>query len=53
MDNILEIAKQLANLYETMYELAASQVSYIMNNHITSSDVIEHCLDQILDIPTN
>lgn len=53
MNNIKRLAKELAILYETMYQLAESSVNYIIDNKITDSKIIEKCLDDILNIPTD
>ncbi len=51
-DRIKKLAEELAKSYETAYNLCYPQVEYIINNNITDINIIEHTLDQVLDIYT-
>lgn len=52
MDNIREMAYALMDSYEKMYRLCYPQVQRIIEYQITDIDLIEHTLDQTLDIYT-
>lgn len=51
-DNILELAKGLMACYEEMYKLCYSEVERIIKYKIKDINLIEHTLDQALDIYT-
>ena len=46
------VFEQLAASYDAAYEILLPVVENIINNKITDIDLIEHTLDQILDIHT-
>ena len=50
-DEIKELASGLVKIYEIKYEMVKPQVITIIKNRITNKDIIEHTLDQTLDIP--
>ena len=52
-DEIKELAAGLVKIYEIKYEMVKPQVINIIKNRITNKDIIEHTLDQTLDIPTD
>ena len=52
-DEIKELASGLIKIYEIKYEMVKPQVITIIKNRITNKDIIEHTLDQTLDIPTD
>ena len=52
-ENIYNTAKKLSKLYEIQYEYAKTMVIYIIKNRITIPSVIESCLDETLNIPTD
>ena len=52
-DEIKELAAGLVKLWEIKYEMVKPQVINIIKNRITNKDIIEHTLDQTLDIPTD
>ena len=52
-DEIKELAAGLIKIYEIKYEMVKPQVITIIKNRITNKDIIEHILDQTLDIPTD
>lgn len=52
-DEIKELASGLVKIYEIKYEMVKPQVINIIKNRITNKDIIEHTLDQTLDIPTD
>ena len=52
-DEIKELASGLVKIYEIKYEMVKPQVITIIKNRITNKDIIEHTLDQTLDIPTD
>ena len=52
-DEIKELAAGLIKIYEIKYEMVKPQVITIIKNRITNKDIIEHTLDQTLDIPTD
>ncbi len=51
-DNIIELAKGLVECYEQMYQLCYPEVERIIRYQIKDIDLIEHTLDQALDIYT-
>lgn len=56
MDNfedIKYIAGQLNQIYKTMYAINAPEVKRIIKNKITDCNVIEACLDNLLNCPTD
>lgn len=53
LNNLIELARGLVDSYEEMYKLCYSEVTRIINNHITDINIIEHTLDLILDIYTD
>ena len=52
-ENIIEMARSLNELYETMYSLSAKDVERIIKNNITDEYQIETCLDNLLNCPTD
>ena len=52
-NEIKELAAGLVKIYEIKYEMVKPQVINIIKNRITNKDIIEHTLDQTLDIPTD
>ena len=52
-DEIKELAAGLIKIYEIKYEMVKPQVITIIKNRITNKNIIEHTLDQTLDIPTD
>ena len=53
MDDILNIAKELSEIYEISYNIIKLEVLFIIENNITDIKIIENCLDRLLDIPTD
>lgn len=53
MDEILELAKELNELYEISYKHLRVEVNNIIKNRITDKHIIEKCLDELLNIPTD
>ena len=51
-DNLRYLAKQLLDSYDVMYNLCYPEVERIINNQIKDINLIEHTLDQALDIYT-
>ncbi len=51
-DEFIELAKGLMECYEKMYNLCYLEVERIINKRITNNKIIEHTLDQVLDIYT-
>ena len=52
-NEIKELAAGLVKIYEIKYEMVKPQVINIIKNRITNKGIIEHTLDQTLDIPTD
>ena len=51
-DNLMELVKGLMDSYEAMYKLCYHEVVRIIEYKIKDVNLIEHTLDQILDIYT-
>lgn len=51
-DKLKELAIEIAKCWEVKYKICYSEVERIINNKITDTRVIEHTLDDILDIYT-
>ena len=52
-DKIMELAKTLVASYEEAYQLCLPEVERIIKYQIKDIDLIEHTLDQVLNIYTN
>ena len=52
MDEIMTLAAKLAKLHEIIYQQMQEEVELIIKTKSTDIDRIEHCLDTLLDIPT-
>lgn len=52
-EDIIRMAKELNELYKTMYVLYSPEVNRIINNKITDIHTIESCLDNLLNAPTD
>lgn len=52
-NEIKELASGLVKLWEIKYEIVKPQVINIIKNRITNKNMIEHTLDETLDIPTD
>ncbi len=50
---IMELAKELFNLYEEAYNTYKPQVQGIIDNHIKNADYIENIIDRTMDIYTD
>ena len=51
--DIIELAKQLNDLYKIMYEMIKPEVLYIINKKVRNVVIIEDTLDRLFDIPTD
>jgi len=51
-DKLIELIKGLINSYEEMYNLCYPEVERIIKGRITDVNLIEHTLDNILEIYT-
>ena len=51
--DIIELAKQIHELYKIMYEMIKPEVMYIINKKVKNINIIENTLDRLLDIPTD
>lgn len=52
-DEIKEIATQLNELYELKYDMVKPKVIEIIKKRIVDINIIEKCLDETLNIPTD
>ena len=52
-DGFENIAKQIIELYEIKYNIIKPVAMNIISNKIVDAFIIEHILDETLDIPTN
>ncbi len=51
-DDFKKLAKEIATGWEIMYNICYPEVERIINNKIRDISVIEHTLDQVMDIYT-
>ena len=51
-EELIQNAKKLMELYDIIYEELKNKVKYIINKKITDENIIEHMLDDIVNIPT-
>ena len=52
-EDIINMARELNELYKTMYVLYSPEVDRIIKNKITEIPTIESCLDNLLNVPTD
>ncbi len=52
-EDIMNMARELNELYKTMYVLYSPEVNRIIKNKITDTSIIETCLDNLLNVPTD
>lgn len=52
-EEIIKLAKELNNLYELAYEQIKPNIEDIIKNKINNKKIIEHYLDELLNIPTD
>ena len=52
-EDIMHMARELNKLYKTMYVLYSPEVNRIIKNKITDTSIIETCLDNLLNVPTD
>ena len=51
--DLYRLVNELRYLYEISYNNIKPQVLYIIKNNIQDTNLIEHTLDSLLDIPTD
>ena len=51
--DIIELAKQINDLYKIMYEMIKPEVLYIINKKVKNVVIIEDTLDRLIEIPTD
>ena len=52
-EGILDMARGLVELWNISYEYLKIDVANIINKKITDPVIIEHCLDNFLNVPTD
>ena len=52
-EGILDMARGLVELWDISYEYLKIDVANIINRKITNPVIIEHCLDNFLNVPTD
>ena len=52
-DKIIELAKQLNDLYELSYNQIKHDIEWIIKSKNTNLKIIENYLERLLDIPTD
>ena len=52
-DTVYDLATCLMNVYESKYELLLPLVLDIVNHKYKNVNIIEHLLDELLDLPTD